>query len=249
MNIYIKTQKNNFQNKTLNDITLVPLESVLKSITNNRQSHYIKCPAFTDYYKNCFLVRAPFDIELEVQKTNEGIKYFNLKNYTQEFCNAYIVDRNKENSLFSMISIDWGCIFYSEKSVLIEQLPATLHTHEVEFLKNIMLVQGTFDISAWYRPLHYAFEIIDDTKPITIKRGDPLFYVRFVTDEKVNIIYDFENTYVDEISNACGQVKTYFKQNTMEKNYKIASNLIRSLRAKIFKKSKCPFGFLHKKGE
>lgn len=249
MDIHIKAYQNYDQYSELNEFSLVPLESVLKDVTNNRQALYIKCPAFTDYYKNCFLVRAPFDIDIEVKKNNEGIKYFSLKNSTQEFCNSYIVDRNKINSLFSMMSIEWGYVFYSEKSVFIEQIPAILHMHEADFLKNIMLIQGTFDISKWYRPLHYAFEIIDDTKPIVIKRGDPLFYVRFRTDDKINLVYDIDNVYADKVTRACGFVKRNFIQNTMEKNYEIASNLIKNLRSKIFRKSKCPFGFLHKKGE
>jgi len=246
MDVHIKSHINVNQYFNLNNMTLIPLESVLKSFTNNRQTEYAKCPAFTDYYKNCFLVRSPYDIELEVKKTDEGIKYFNLKNHTQEFCNSYIVDRNKENSLFSMISVECGYIFYSQKSVLIEQIPATLHTHESDFLKNIMLVQGTFNIAKWYRPVHCAFEIIDDTKSISIKRGDPLFYVRFISDEKVTLVYDEDNIYVDKISEACGDIKKCFKQNTMSKNYDIAYNMIKRLKNKIFKKSKCPFGFLHK---
>ena len=249
MNIYLKLDVDTKQNLEFNAMSFIPLESVLKSVTNERNALYIKCPAFTDYYKNCFLVRAPNDVEMEVKKTNENIKYISLKNQNQEFCNSYIVDRNKENSLFSMMSIEWGHVFYSKESVMIEQLPANLHVHEAEFLKNIMLIQGTFDIAKWYRPVHYSFEIIDDNKPISIKRGDPLFYVRFLTDKKVNLIYENENLYVDKIQKGCVSARTFIKQNTMAENYNIAHNMITNLKNKIFKRSKCPFGFLHKKGE
>ena len=247
MDIHLKIEGSSQQNVNLNAMGILPLESVLKSVASIRKVKYIECPAFTDYYKNCFLVRAPYDIEIEVKKTAENVKYFNIKDKDQDFCNKYIFDRNNENSLFSMISLEYSYLFYSEKSVMIEMIPAGLHLHESEHLKNTMLIQGTFDISKWYRGIGYAFEIIDDNIPVKIKRGDPVFYVRFLTDEKINIVYEHENKYVDNLSSACVNIKKFTKNNTMKTNYEIASHMIRSLRNKIFKKSKCPFGFLHKK--
>lgn len=249
MNVYIKIYTNKMEYSDINNISLVPLESVLKSITNNRKAKYIECPAFTDYYKNCFLVRSPFNFEIEIKKTEDGKKYFSTENPEKEFYGAHITDRNEENSLFSMMSIEYGFTFYSSHSLVIEQIPAMLHMHEAEFLKNIMLIQGTFDIAKWYRPVNYAFEIIDDNKPINIKRGDPLFYIRFLTKEKINFIYDFDNVYADKVTASCLSVKRLFPTLKMEDNYNIAKNIIEIFKNKIFKKSKCPFGFLHKKGE
>jgi hypothetical protein len=112
-----------------------------------------------------------------------------------------------------------------------------------------MLIQGTFNIAKWYRPINYAFEIIDDSKPINIKRGDPLFYIRFLTDEKINFVYDFDNTDADKAITSCLAVKEFFPLLRMEDNYNIAKHFIKNVKNKVFKKSKCPFGFLHKKGE
>lgn len=247
MDIYLKIEATSLQNVNLNTMAIIPLEPVLKSVASSRTVKYIECPAFTDYYKNCFLVRAPYDIKIEAKKTPDNVKYFNIKDKDQDFCNKYILDRNNQNSLFSMISLEYSYLFYSEKSVMIELIPAGLHFHESEHLKNTMLIQGTFDISKWYRGIGYAFEIIDDNIPINIKRGDPVFYVRFLTNEKVNIVYEHENNYVDHLSSACAGFKNFTMNNTMIKNYEIASYMIKKLKSKIFKKSKCPFAFLHKK--
>jgi hypothetical protein len=40
---------------------------------------------------------------------------------------------------------------------------------------------GRFPINVWPRPLMWAFEWHDPSRPIKINRGDPLFYVGFET--------------------------------------------------------------------
>jgi hypothetical protein len=40
---------------------------------------------------------------------------------------------------------------------------------------------GRFPINVWPRPLMWAFEWHDITKPLRIQRGDPLFYCLFET--------------------------------------------------------------------
>jgi hypothetical protein len=249
MNVHVKMFTTKLDYTDILNISLIPLESVLKSVTKIRQTEYIKCPAFIDYYKNCFLVRSPFDITLDVKKDEKGKKYFSTEDKKTKFYDDNVTDRIKENSLFSMLSIEYGFTFYSSSSLVIEQIPAMLHMHEAEFLKNIMMIQGTFDIGKWYRPVNYAFEIIDDNKSINIKRGDPLFYIRFLTKEKINFVYDFDNIHVDKLVSSCTTVKSFFPSLKMEDNYNMAKYIIKNFKNKIFKKSKCPFGFLHKKGE
>jgi hypothetical protein len=41
---------------------------------------------------------------------------------------------------------------------------------------------GRFPIHIWPRPLAWAFEWYDLSKPLVLKRGDPWFYVHFETE-------------------------------------------------------------------
>ena len=116
------------------------------------------------------------------------------------------------------------------------------------FRSNINIIQGEFDISKWIRPVEFSFEIIDKTKPLIFKRGDPLFYVRFATDETVKLIRKPMTEELDFISSACIYAKDIIGKQSLDERYKSASGLINSYRDKLFgKKSKCPFSFLRRK--
>ena len=44
---------------------------------------------------------------------------------------------------------------------------------------NILCLNGWFNSSSWTRSLSFAMDVVDYTKPIVIKRGDPLYQVSF----------------------------------------------------------------------
>jgi hypothetical protein len=152
-----------------------------------------------------------------------------------------------ENQDFPCMSFLIPYLFYCDKSIIIEEMPSLMHKND--FLNNTRVIGGKFDISKWYRPIEYAFEIIDDKVPLIIKRGDPLYYIRFITDKDVNLIqtYEYENNYVQKFSSNCVNIKNFIKGNTLQKNYSIVSDYLESIKKKIFpKKSKCPFHFFKK---
>lgn len=225
-------------------------EPVIKAIIKERDKDvkYLKCPAFQDYYKNCFLIRSPVDLTLTIEQNGEH-KYIATKQYTQEFFDKNIFSRLDTNSKYSMLSIQFYYTFISNESVILEQLAPSMH--KTKTLNNINIIQGMYDISKWIRPVELAIEIIDDTKPIVIKRGDPLYYVRFVTDKNVTLtrIVDF-NKDINQVIKSCAAFKKFVPGNTLEKNYEIAASYINLIKDKLFnKKSKCPFGFLRRKDE
>jgi len=218
----------------------------------NKTSNILKCPAFQDYYKNCFIIRSPLDLIITIKKSKDGFKYVATDRYDQEFFDAFIKDRIRDegnNNNFPMISLLYAYLFYSSESVILEQMSPSMHKNE--FLNNTRLICGKFNIGKWIRPLDYAFEIIDDTKPLVIKRGDPLYYIRFLTDKDVNFVKvlhsdDLYKNLMQAVQSST-RVKQYVPGNTLEKNYQIAENYIKTINQRFFKKkSKCPFNFLNK---
>ena len=109
-------------------------------------------------------------------------------------------------------------------------------------LRNINVICGKFDISKWIRPTDFAFEIIDTSQVMQFRRGDPLFYVRFNTNKKVNLVRtDLTQDMLNVVRAQVG-IKKYVPGNSMEKNYEYAQSWIDFNKDKIFGK-KCPFGF------
>ena len=220
-------------------------EPLLNLIVQERDKNaaYLKCPAFTNYYKNCFLIRSPFDLTITVDPTTNALR---TNEYNQEFYNKFILDRLVNNATYRMISLRIFYLFYSEREVLFQLLSPTMH--KTELLNNINMIQGEFDISKWIRPIEFSFEVLDTTKPLQFKRGDPLFYIRFATDETVKLVRKPMTEELSYVNNACLGIKDIVHQQTLDQRYDSARSLISLYKDKLFgKKSKCPFSFLRRK--
>ena len=154
--------------------------------------------------------------------------------YPQGYLEDILTNRYEPASLYSTISLTWYYMFYSDKSVMLEVVPPVWHKNK--FQNNVNIIGATFDISKWYRPLEFAFEIIDDTQPIVIKRGDPLYYVRFSTVDKVKLVKQETTKKIEALSAMCTQLKNYIPNNSMSKNYSLMHKIIDK-----FKPKRCPF--------
>lgn len=215
----------------LEDAIFFEPEPIIDYLSTNRKgTEILKCPAFLDYYKNTYLIKAPIDLTFTVSGSH--IDCQNL--YPQDYLEKIFLNRHQPENLYSTVSLAWYYMFYSNESVMIEVIPPTWHKNS--FQNNINVIGATFDISKWYRPLEFAFEIIDDTQPIVIKRGDPLYYVRFNTLEKVKLVKQETSEKIEELSVMCTGLKTFIPNNSMRKNYSLMHKLINK-----FKSKKCPF--------
>jgi hypothetical protein len=220
-------------------------EPVLNLLAQERDKNisYLQCPAFTNYYKNCYLIRCPFDLTISLDPVTNS---FRTNEFDQEFYDKYLVDRVDQNNIYRMLSLRILYLFYSEHEVLMQQISPSMH--KTELINNINIIHGEFDISKWIRPVEFSFEIVDKTKPLILKRGDPLFYIRFATNETVKLIRSPMTEELNYISSACLYAKDVIRKQSLNERYESAKSLISSYKDKIFgKKSKCPFSFLRRK--
>jgi hypothetical protein len=197
---------------------------------------YLKCPAFLEYIKNVYVIKAPLDLDLVVKYLPNGEKTISTLQYDQLFFDSVVMSRLNQ-SKDSMLSINFSYCFFSDKPVLVESLPAFMH--KTELVKNIICIPATFDISKWIRPIDFTFKIIDDTKTISFKKGDPLFYIRFHTDDKIVMEKIVESEELKKLKTACLQLKRVIPNNTLQKNYEYAKDFLQLVKRKVFKK--CPF--------
>src|SRR3546814_14044030 len=67
-------------------------------------------------------------------------------------------------------------VFVSDDPVYVNQYPPLFHyTPDRPGIQ----ISGRFPIDIWPRPLQWAFEWHDTAKDLILRRGEPLFYVRF----------------------------------------------------------------------
>jgi hypothetical protein len=196
----------------------------------DRISGFTKCPAFNTYTANTYMLCSNVDIDLYWDKENRVLNsslppvahntYINL--HDQDFI------PDVDPPIVAMMS---SMLFVSDTPVVIEMTPPYNHIDPAW-----RAMPGSFNIYNWFRPVIPTIELLHSK--VSIKRGQPLMYIRFKTENfKDNIVLErIERTpELDHLVNSCLSVKTY--QPSL--SWKIAStlNLIRP--KNILKK--CPF--------
>ena len=124
------------------------------------------------------------------------------------------------------ISISPVYVFYAKESVEMEVLPVFLL--DSPSLENTLFIAGSYDIGKWIRPIDFSFYAKDNSKPINIKRGDPLFFVRFKTkeDEKITLERVEQSQELLTMIAACIKVKYKVKNISLSDLYKLAKSYI-----------------------
>ena len=140
-------------------------------------SYFMKCPAVSNFHKKFFVIRSPFDLELNYDRKGGEVKISEDQKFYDRFVSWRRTEYGEhERPLFSFL---FQYMFVADEPVWIELYPAFLHGEP----NNTRLISGTFDIYNWQRPVDFSFEVLDDQKPIMVKRGQPLFYVRFLSNK------------------------------------------------------------------
>jgi hypothetical protein len=187
-----------------------------------------------------YLIRAPIDIEIKYDA--EG-KCFFAAPQAPEFLKANVNSRLEQIGPNDppLISLNFFYLFIAEEKCAIELLPVT--HHDTKIASKIRLIQGTFDISKWFRPIDFAFELLNPNEILYIKRGDPLFYVQFVSDNKVKLERKELSADVIRVVEGCLDVKNAFSFLGLTKMYELTAKLRANL---WFNKKKCPFNWRSK---
>jgi len=169
--------------ETLNEIMIESLVSVyldLKKHENkNKKDNIFACKSFLQYTKNMYLMKNPFDLDIRIEKNQ--ILNFGNKKLNNMLQTRLLQVENAYNFNYTP-----SYIFFSEESLEMEILSPFMHKNT--FCKNGYIYPGVFNINGWFRPVNASLQFYDNTdKTIVSLKGDPLMYIRFLTDEPVKL--------------------------------------------------------------
>ena len=92
--------------------------------------------------------------------------------------------------------------------------------HNTEMSKTAYYVPGQYDISSWFIPVEGAFQLFPGKNTFTSKENEPLIYVNFLTDEKINLQKFYLTPSLIEHSISCTHLKHYKKFTALNSLYK-----------------------------
>lgn len=210
----------------------IPIQKYTNTFSG--KSAFSFCPVWQHQTSRIFTVYASCNLHLQID-INNGSIFSNTLN--QEQFNKYIMlNQNWNEEEFTTVQIS-GLFtnFYwtKEKNVWISILP-----HPLTSLNNNFYHCGAwFNLSNWSRKVNIGAIVVDNSKPLIIKRGDPLYNIRFHTHNQND---DFE--LIQSQSNAVDEIKSSdradFVNSELSKDFNYHHIIFDSSY-----KSRCPFRF------
>lgn len=202
-------------------------DPIISAIIKERpDAGYTKCPAFVDACRNGFIVRSPVDINMTL---DHGEKAVTTDRYGQDFYDSEINNRGNQsdsNNPFLM-SLFPRILFYAKDPVEIEQLDLLV----LPAPANVKTIPGKFDISKWMRPVEWAVEIDQAITTLSIKVGEPLFMVRFNTQDNVpvKLVRVTQTSELVAAVNTCVSVKEYRPKLGLKKLYGLSKDYLEAI--------------------
>jgi hypothetical protein len=197
----------------------IKLTEDLKTRNNkeNAADNYFRCPAFVDSIRNTFLFTSPSNVDITI---GDGYLRNNLPQNVSYDQRLFTV---KQASCRDAHTIRYyaNWIFFSEDPLLIHSTPPFMHRSPVN--NTGYYVPGSFDISQWFRPLEYAYQMWDNVDTFSVRATDPLMYVNFLTDEKVELKKFYLTKELYDLSMSCVRLKTYRRDRVLSKLYNMFS--------------------------
>ena len=165
-----------------------------------RGSAYYRCPAFMETVKNTFVLKSPISINADFSPSAQRFE----TNYEEMFKLKVRIDDSVDHGI---VQFGFNYLLFAEKPVKVTQMHPYLHHNS--FTENGNVLLGEFDCGRWLRPLQAAFVINPKLKDYSykIKRGDIYSYIRFHTDEKVELVNFDVTPKIEEIADSCLQMK------------------------------------------
>ena len=177
----------------------------------------IRCPVIAAWASQSFVVKAPFDLGVQFTHGPDGAELKWIKEYDFKIEPRQVVPFTKQKLWRkpNQPSVQWTInnLFVADEPVWMETWSPFFH-----FRKNPLpgvIVPSRHNIHEWAKPVPWVFEWHDISKPLVIKRGEPIQYVRFHTPNNDETFKIVRLEYTEELEKAVERAAslTPFKKN------------------------------------
>jgi hypothetical protein len=197
------------------DPTNLNEELAAKSNNDNKLDNFFRCPAFVNNIKNTYVFKSPANCDVEFKENYIVNKMPDSVPWEQHILQF------KQPSMYNAYTVKFNAhwIFFSEDELEIDATPPYLHNSQVS--NHGYYVPGSFDISSWFRPLEYAFQLKEQHNQFKVRQDDPLLYIRFKTQEPVKLKKFYLTESLFNHSMSCIKLKIYRRERNLKNLYGI----------------------------
>ena len=210
-----------------------PSDCLVKERLDERYVHS-KCPVVHHKNNRVFVAHSPVNFEAKVDRNSEGNFVTTNREDLLQFDDNYFTAPKPVLQLKSPMFM-----FYTEEDNVWFEFDA----HPMTSLSNNFIADGGwFNLSNWSRASSLAMTVVDETKPVIIKKGDPVCKIRFYPtdnlDDGVVLREQRDPKLIKKIKSVYAKKQ---RKGWDDKNWK------GKLFSKTEKESKCPVSFLFRK--
>lgn len=160
------------------------LFSELNKIKEKENSaNFLTCPAISNKFKKTL-----------VFKNSLSSSYlYDSESITPTSSNYIDIIKRKEPSISSgpIYQFANSICFFSEEPLNASFTPP--YFHKPGYTQYGTFIPGDFDIGQWYRPCNFEVQMWNSDGKFNINEDEPLYYVNFKTDKKINL-YRYKNS-------------------------------------------------------
>lgn len=153
-------------------------------IKEEEEASMIQCPAFANISRNTYVFNCPIDFSFAFKAHSTIGHQIELTPLTKEYVSAFI-PRNQTMHIGPNMELAMRLHMFSEEPL--EIMLTGPYLHKTEYTKYGLLTSGQFDIGQWFRPINCEIQLFGQEGEIHFKKDEPLFYVKFLTDKKIEL--------------------------------------------------------------
>ena len=167
---------------------------------------FIACPAFKNLSKNIYAWNWPIDCSYVYDSDNGSVEGTSINYIGAKW------PRTQTMSVGPSIEMSFRLHMLADQPVEIQITGPYLQ--QAEYQKYGFLTSGQFDTGQWFRTINVEIQTYKNKGELHFKGGEPIFYINFLTDKKINF-HRFELTSeIDTYSRRCVENATMFGSGT-----------------------------------
>ena len=152
----------------------------LRPKMSNSEHNMFYCPSFKDLTSNILVLKNPMNADFYIDESNQ-VKSKNK--------NSLVATINHEPSIINSILLLYGLrwIFFAED----DDIEVTVTSPYFDTPNHLIygnVVPGKLSISNWFRPINPEFNLKPGVRNLKIDKDEPILYITFNTNKKINLI-------------------------------------------------------------
>ncbi len=174
-------------------------KNINKERSNDVQNRgFMSCTAYKGLTNNTYVIENPIDSSY----TLDG----NMQSTSKNSLSA-LYKREPQLNNQILFEYNYPLIFFSEESL--EMQFTAPYFLNAPHLKYGAVTPGQYNIGKWFRPIQTEINLWDNVKEFEIKKGEPLAFINFLTDKKIEFKMFEMTTDLAKIMNVCATASTW----------------------------------------